>query len=544
MAEVIRMPLLSDTMKEGKIAAWLKKVGDTVKSDDVLAEVETDKATMEVMGYADGQLLYIGVEAGSSAKIDEIICIVGKPGEDISALISGGASANVSPATSAPTVVTPVAASTVSIPKELTVVTMPLLSDTMKEGKIATWIRNIGDTVKSDDVIAEVETDKATMEVIGYAEGTLLYKGAEAGNSVLVNGTLAVVGPKDFDISPYVASFASAGTQVAPAPVEPPVVVSTPVVAASNSVSNNGASHQSGGRVFASPLAKKIALEKGIDIAAIQGSGDGGRIIAKDVLTAQPSTQKSTTTSGSGSAASVTGVEAYHDVELSQMRTVIAQRLSDSMYSAPHFYLTISVEMDNLLALRKQINDSQPIKVSINDMLIKACALSLKKHPAVNSSWLGNKIRTYSHVHIGSAVAIPDGLIVPVVKFADVKTLTQIATDANELYEKAKNKKLQPSEFTGNTFTISNLGMMGIDEFTAIINPPDAAILAVGRSVPTPIVNDKGAVEVRTIMKLTLSCDHRVAIFIVVLTTKFMSCLLISCGCAIGGLQNSNAIVT
>jgi pyruvate dehydrogenase E2 component (dihydrolipoamide acetyltransferase) len=510
MAEVIRMPLLSDTMKEGKIAAWLKKVGDTVKSDDVLAEVETDKATMEVMGYADGQLLYIGVEAGSSAKIDEIICIVGKPGEDISALISGGASANVSPATSAPTVVTPVAASTVSIPKELTVVTMPLLSDTMKEGKIATWIRNIGDTVKSDDVIAEVETDKATMEVIGYAEGTLLYKGAEAGNSVLVNGTLAVVGPKDFDISPYVASFASAGTQVAPAPVEPPVVVSTPVVAASNSVSNNGASHQSGGRVFASPLAKKIALEKGIDIAAIQGSGDGGRIIAKDVLTAQPSTQKSTTTSGSVSAASVTGVEAYHDVELSQMRTVIAQRLSDSMYSAPHFYLTISVEMDNLLALRKQINDSQPIKVSINDMLIKACALSLKKHPAVNSSWLGNKIRTYSHVHIGSAVAIPDGLIVPVVKFADVKTLTQIATDANELYEKAKSKKLQPSEFTGNTFTISNLGMMGIDEFTAIINPPDAAILAVGRSVPTPIVNDKGAVEVRTIMKLTLSCDHRV----------------------------------
>jgi pyruvate dehydrogenase E2 component (dihydrolipoamide acetyltransferase) len=517
MAEVIRMPLLSDTMKEGKIASWLKKVGDTVKSDDVLAEVETDKATMEVMGYADGQLLYIGVEAGSSAKIDEIICIVGKPGEDISGLINGAQTSSVAVAASAPAAtaiatVTNAAATnaTVSIPKELTVVIMPLLSDTMKEGKIATWIKNIGDTVKSDDVIAEVETDKATMEVIGYADGTLLYKGAEAGNSVLVNGTLAVVGPKGFDIAPYINSFKSAGNTAA---VEPaPVAVPTPV-AASVSISNVSVNvatvNNNGGRVFASPLAKRIAQEKGIDLANITGSGDGGRIIVKDILTAQPAV-KSANVATANAAPSVAGVEGYHDVELSQMRTVIAQRLSDSMYSAPHFYLTISVEMDNLLTLRKQINDSQPIKVSINDMLIKACALSLKKHPAVNSSWLGNKIRTYSHVHIGSAVAIPDGLIVPVVKFADVKTLTQIATDANELYEKAKTKKLQPSEFTGNTFTISNLGMMGIDEFTAIINPPDAAILAVGRSVPTPIVNDKGAVEVRTIMKLTLSCDHRV----------------------------------
>jgi pyruvate dehydrogenase E2 component (dihydrolipoamide acetyltransferase) len=514
MAEVIRMPLLSDTMKEGKIASWLKKVGDTVKSDDVLAEVETDKATMEVMGYADGQLLYIGVEAGGSAKIDEIICIVGKPGEDISALINGGSVASVAAVQSeqAPTPTAAVANSAVSIPKELTVVTMPLLSDTMKEGKIATWIKNIGDTVKSDDVIAEVETDKATMEVIGYAEGTLLYKGAEAGNSVLVNGTLAVVGPKGFDIAPFVNSFASAGNTAAAEPVAE--VVSAPVAVAAPVSSSNGtativAVSNNGGRVFASPLAKRIAQEKGIDLATITGSGDGGRIIVKDILTAQAA-PKSVAPAFASAVVNVAGVEGYHDVELSQMRTVIAQRLSDSMYSAPHFYLTISVEMDNLLTLRKQINESQPIKVSINDMLIKACALSLKKHPAVNSSWLGNKIRTYSHVHIGSAVAIPDGLIVPVVKFADVKTLTQIATDANELYEKAKTKKLQPSEFTGNTFTISNLGMMGIDEFTAIINPPDAAILAVGRSVPTPIVNDKGAVEVRTIMKLTLSCDHRV----------------------------------
>jgi pyruvate dehydrogenase E2 component (dihydrolipoamide acetyltransferase) len=511
MAEVIRMPLLSDTMKEGKIASWLKKVGDTVKSDDVLAEVETDKATMEVMGYADGVLLYIGVEAGSSAKIDEIICIVGKAGEDISSLIGGSSTAASVAVQNAPSALVADLGTTISIPKELTVVTMPLLSDTMKEGKIATWIKNIGDTVKSDDVIAEVETDKATMEVIGYAEGTLLYKGAEAGNSVLVNGTLAVVGPNGFDIAPYVNSFASAGN----APVAEPVAVVTEQTTIAAPITINSApnviasSNNNGGRVFASPLAKRVALEKGIDLASIIGSGDGGRIIVKDILNLQPST-KSVAAPATSAASSTTSVEAYHDVELTQMRTVIAQRLSDSMYSAPHFYLTISVEMDNLLSLRKQINESQPIKVSINDMLIKACALSLKKHPAVNSSWLGNKIRTYSHVHIGSAVAIPDGLIVPVVKFADAKTLTQIATDANELYEKAKTKKLQPSEFTGNTFTISNLGMMGIDEFTAIINPPDAAILAVGRSVPTPIVNDKGAVEVRTIMKLTLSCDHRV----------------------------------
>ncbi|MFM2386302.1 MAG: hypothetical protein RL660_1059 [Bacteroidota bacterium] len=507
MAEIIRMPLLSDTMKEGKIAAWLKNVGDQVKGDDVLAEVETDKATMEVIGYADGELLYIGVEAGKAAKVDDIICIVGKKGEDISTLIN---SATAAPASAAPVAeaVAPTTGAPAQLPKELTVVTMPLLSDTMKEGKIATWLFEIGEVIKSDDVIAEVETDKATMEVIGYAEGTLLYKGAEAGSSVPVNGTLAVVGPKGFDIAPYAAQLSTVASAAAPAQTSAPA---TPASAAPTTASPAPAAAATNGRLFASPLAKRIAAEKGIALASIAGSGDGGRIIAKDVLTANPAATAPAQSSATSTVPTFTaGVESYVDADVSQMRGVIAQRLSDSLFTAPHFYLTISVEMDKLIGMRKEINEAQPIKISINDMLIKACALSLRKHPAVNSSWLGNKIRTYNHVHIGSAVAIPDGLIVPVIKFADSKSLAQIATDANELYDKAKNKKLQPPEFTGNTFTISNLGMMGIDEFTAIINPPDAAILAVGRSVPTPIVDENGNVVVRTIMKLTLSCDHRV----------------------------------
>jgi pyruvate dehydrogenase E2 component (dihydrolipoamide acetyltransferase) len=509
MAEVIRMPLLSDTMKEGKIAAWLKNVGDVVKGDDILAEVETDKATMEVMGYADGTLLYIGTPAGSAAKIDEIIAIVGKPGEDISAYINevSKTSATAEP-TTASDIAVESASATVSLPKELTVVTMPLLSDTMKEGKIASWIKNIGDTIKNDDIIAEVETDKATMEVMAYAEGTLLYKGAEAGSAVLVNGVMAIVGPKDFDLAPYMATIKSMGNgsnaQAAPAPIAAPVAATTQPE--TGIVTSN-----SGARIFASPLAKKVAADKGINLSTIKGSGDGGRIVLKDLSNVSASAPANT---GSAPMASVpaftAGVEGFTEIPVTQMRGIIAKKLSDSMFTAPHFYLKISVALDNLLAIRTQVNNAQPVKVSINDMLIKACALSLRQHPAINSSWLGDKIRTYQHIHIGSAIALPDGLIVPVIKFADQKTLPQIAEDANGLYDKAKNKKIQPVDFTGNTFTISNLGMMDIEEFTAIINPPDACILAVGKGTPTPVVDEKGNVVVKTIMKLTLSCDHRV----------------------------------
>jgi pyruvate dehydrogenase E2 component (dihydrolipoamide acetyltransferase) len=522
MAEVIRMPLLSDTMTEGKIAAWLKNVGDVVTNDDVLAEVETDKATMEVMGYADGVLLYIGVPAGEAAKINEIIAIVGKPGEDISSYLNEAkpSSNPIKPVEQvleiAPKVTT--VAPAAALPKELTVITMPLLSDTMKEGKIASWLKNIGDAVTEDDVIAEVETDKATMEVIGYAKGTLLYQGAIAGEAVLVNGTMAVVGPANFDLAPYteiIKKGASASEKTKEAAIAAPASASS--IAASNNVATENIT-SSDTRIKASPLAKKMAQEKGISLSQLSGSGDGGRIIMRDVVSA-PIT-KSETAAPLASAPNLSlptpaatiniGVEGFSDTPLSQMRQIIAQRLSDSMFTAPHFYLKTTIAMDTLLAIRKNINEAQPIKISINDILIKAVAMSLRQHPDINSSFLGDKIRTYSHINIGTAIALPDGLIVPVLKFADTKSLSQIATEANTLYERARARKIQPAEFTGNTFTISNLGMMDIDEFTAIINPPDACILAVGKSTPTPVVDDKGNIVVKTLMKLTLSCDHRV----------------------------------
>jgi pyruvate dehydrogenase E2 component (dihydrolipoamide acetyltransferase) len=505
MAEVIRMPLLSDTMKEGKIAAWLKNIGDTVKSDDVLAEVETDKATMEVIGYEEGTLLYKGADEGKAVLVNGILAVVGKPGENIDALITQKTTVET------PAVVTNEtqtnATEAIKIPKELEVIQMPLLSDTMKEGKIATWLKQVGDTVKSDDVIAEVETDKATMEVIGYADGTLLYQGAEVGKGVLVNGTLAVVGPKDFDITPFISAFTTVAVPAKAAEKTPekqsPIAAVAPVAPNATPIVNNG-------RVIASPLAKKLASEKGLDLRSVNGSGDGGRIIMRDVVNANVGA--STTASPKAMAPSFDASimqEGHHDVELTQMRKIIAQRLGESKFSAPHFYLKISVALDNLLETRKQLNVAQPVKVSINDMIIKACALSLRKHPDVNVTWMGDTIRYNHHIHIGSAIALPDGLIVPVIKFADAKTLPQIASDANVLYDKAKSKKIQPVDFTGNTFTVSNLGMMDIEEFTAIINPPDAAILAVGKGTPTPVVDEKGNMVVKTILKLTLSCDHR-----------------------------------
>lgn len=509
MAEVIRMPLLSDTMKEGKIANWNKKVGDFVKSDDAIADVETDKATMEVIPYVEGTLLYIGVEAGSAAKVNDIIAIIGKQGEDFSSYLTDKKEDTASIGSSEPAPVTANSNSGVSIPKELTVIRMPLLSDTMKEGKIVAWNKQVGDSVKADDSLADVETDKATMEVVGYAEGTLLYQGIKAGEAAKVNEVIAVVGKAGFDITPYLDALKSSD--------EPKATVSTPsettnITPSSQAVSSSlqHDDNQSNGRIKASPLAKSIAREKGIDLSSVVGSGDGGRIVKRDldnpVIASQkaPVTKTLTSTSASFSAS-----EGFTDTPLTQMRTVIAQRLSDSKFSAPHFYLKVSVEMDNLIEARKQLNAISPVKISVNDILIKACAMSLAMHPDVNSSWMGTFIRQNHHVHIGTAIALPDGLIVPVVKFANQKSLSQIATEANELYDKARNKKIQPHEFTGNTFTISNLGMMGIDEFTAIINPPDACILAVGKTTPTPVVVNN-AVVVKNIMKLTLSCDHRV----------------------------------
>jgi len=552
MAEVIRMPLLSDTMTEGKIISWNKKVGDKVKADDVLADVETDKATMEVNGYVDGTLLYIGVPAGEAAKINQIIAIVGKEGEDYKSLLdSGNGDAKAAekpkaeaPKTEEPKAVEPKAAApeasqqqttnlsteasakadtkpeTVSLPAGTKEIRMPLLSDTMTEGKIVSWNKKVGDFVKADDVLADVETDKATMEVVGYEEGTLLYVGVEAGNAAKINEIIAIVGKAGTDVSAYVAAEKSGqsavgseqsavdSSQLAVGSEQPPTVSSP-----EQSQEQKQEAGNSNGRVKASPLAKKLAADKGIDISKVSGSGDGGRITKKDVdgfvpaATKEPAVTKEEPTTNN-QPQTTTGQEGHTDVPLTQMRKVIARRLGESMFSAPHFYLTMEINMDNAMIARTQLNEISPVKISFNDFIIKAVALSLRQHPAVNSSWMGDFIRMNHHIHIGSAVATPEGLIVPVIRFADQKTLSQIASEAKELYGKAKDKKIQPSEFSGNTFTISNLGMMDIEEFTAIINPPDSAILAVGRIKETVVKKGDGF-GVSNFMKLTMSCDHR-----------------------------------
>lgn len=521
MAEVIRMPLLSDTMTEGKIVSWNKKVGDKVKSDDVLAEVETDKATMEVNGYVDGTLLYIGVPTGEAAKINQIIAIIGKEGEDYKALLDGenGAApaqpvADSAPKTEEKQPAAP-AAGKVSLPEGAKEIRMPLLSDTMTEGKIIAWNKKVGDKVKSDDVLAEVETDKATMEVVGYEEGTLLYIGVEAGNAAKINEIIAIVGKPGTDVSAYVAAEKSGANTAAPQQAAQAAIPAAPAATAATQEVVAGAGNASDQRVKASPLAKKLAAEKGIDIAKVPGSGDNGRITKKDIEGYTPSATPATAPAATGGAATApvrsftpAGQEGHTDVPLTQMRKTIARRLGESKFSAPHFYLTMEINMDNAMAARAAMNEVSPVKISFNDMIIKACAMALRLHPDVNSSWMGDFIRQNHHIHIGSAVAIPEGLIVPVIRFADQKTLSQIAADAKELYGKAKDKKLQPNEFSGNTFSISNLGMMDIEEFTAIINPPDSAILAVGRIKETVVKKGDGF-GVTNIMKLTLSCDHR-----------------------------------
>ncbi len=514
MAEAIRMPLLSDTMKEGVIAAWHKNVGDIVKSDDVIADVETDKATMEVMPYVDGTLLYIGVEKGKAAKINEIIAIIGKPGEDIQHFLNETAAPvaqNTAP--SAPVEASPLASASATVDlKDATVIRMPLLSDTMKEGKIVAWHKKVGNIIKSDDILADVETDKATMEVMPYVDGTLLYVGVNEGEAAKINEIIAIVGKAGTDVTAYLANE---GNQVV-ASNEPTSAAHTTAPAANNAISEAAAtaSVTSGNRILISPLAKKIAQKNGIQLNELRGTGENGRIIKRDIDNYTPSAAQSSTIASSAApitnlASSLGMQESYIDTPNSQMRKVIAQRLSESKNTAPHFYLKMSVVMDKAMEARTAVNAVAPVKVSFNDLIIKASAMALRKHPAVNSSWMGETTRTYQHVHIGSAVAIEDGLIVPVIRFADQKSLSEISIEAKQLTEKARNKKLQPNEFTGNTFTISNLGMMDIDEFTAIVNPPDSCILAVGKITPTPVV-ENGHVVVRQLLKLTLSCDHRV----------------------------------
>ena len=383
------------------------------------------------------------------------------------------------------------------------VLRMPRLSDTMTEGKIVSWNKKVGDKIKPGDVLAEVETDKATMELESYNDGTLLYIGVEAGNAVIVDGILAVVGKEGDEFQSLLQGAPVAAASTPAETKQPEAVVETVAAAAAVAVAS-----RDDDRIKASPLAKKIAADKGIDLSKLTGSGDGGRVIKKDVDQYTPSAAPQNAATPSIAAFLPNGTEGHTDIALTQMRKTIARRLSESKFSAPHFYLTIELNMDNAMTSRNAINEVSPVKISFNDMIIKACASALRQHPDVNSSWMGDFIRQNHHIHIGSALAMPDGLIVPVIKFADQKSLSQIAAEAKGLYAKAKDKKIQPSEFTGNTFTISNLGMMDIEEFTAIINPPDSCILAVGK-IKEVVVKKGEGFGVSNFMKVTLSCDHR-----------------------------------
>lgn len=522
MAEAILMPRLSDTMTEGVIAAWHKKVGEPVKKGELLAEVETDKATMDLESYKDGTLLHIGVEKGGKLQVNDLLAIIGNPGEDISSLVAthGGGAAAPAPApapAAASTAPAPAAAaapaavaSGLDLSKVEEVILMPRLSDTMTEGVIAGWHKKVGDKVSKGELLAEVETDKATMELESYKNGTLLYIGAQKGDKVPVNALLCVIG-EEGKVDLEAIKAAAAGGPAAPTAQAAPASASEAQPSATAAPAAGGSSLENG-RVKASPLAKKLAAEKGINLSQVQGSGDGGRIVKADVETFQPAaaqTASAPATAASPVAAAPAGQVSFEDRPVSQMRKVIAKRLAESKFTAPHFYLTMSIDMDKAVASRAQINDVSPVKISFNDMVLKAVAIALKKHPVINSSWLGDTIRTNHHVNIGVAVAVDEGLLVPVVRFADTKGLAQIAAEVKDFATRAKSKKLQPSDWEGSTFTISNLGMFGIDEFTAIINPPDSCILAIGAIQQIPVVKN-GQVVPGNIMKVTLSCDHRV----------------------------------
>ncbi|MBI1770412.1 MAG: pyruvate dehydrogenase complex dihydrolipoamide acetyltransferase [Bacteroidetes bacterium] len=516
MAEIVRMPKMSDTMKEGVIAKWHKKVGDTVKSGELMAEIETDKATMDYESFNSGTVLYLGAKEGQAVKINDVLAIVGNKGEDYSSLLAGAQTsiATAGGKTETKTEVATAVAETPAIDTsgiKAEVALMPKMSDTMTEGVIAKWHKKVGDQVKSGELMAEIETDKATMDYESYNTGTLLYIGAKEKEAVKINDVLAIIGDKNADwqtlLKAHQAKASGAAKPVASTSTAPASIQT----AAPSTTSSNG-SPSTNGRLKASPLAKKMAKDLGYDINKIQGTGDHGRVTKHDVENYKPSSQPSKSADAKTSAPvilpQVVGQESFEEVPVSQMRKTIAKRLAESKFSAPHFYLTMEINMDKAVEARKSMNEIAPVKISFNDMVIKAVAAALRQHPDVNVSWLGDKMRKNHHIHIGVAVAVKDGLLVPVVRFADNKSLSHIALEVKDLAQKAHDKKLQPSDWEGSTFTISNLGMFGIEEFTAIINPPDACILAVGGIKETAIVKN-GQLVIGNIMKVTMSCDHR-----------------------------------
>ena len=517
MAEIITMPRLSDTMTEGTVATWLKKVGDKVAEGDILAEIETDKATMEFESFHSGTLLYIGVLEGETASVDSILAIVGAEGEDVKALINGGGSqstpseeTSTEPTTSEAPTEEPVATTAASLPKDVQIITMPRLSDTMTEGTVASWLKSVGDAIAEGDILAEIETDKATMEFESFYSGSLLYIGIQEGQTAPVDSVLAIIGPAGTDVS----AFTSGAPVAAANETKKEEVVAEAKQEATVEPTNTTTE---GGRIFASPLAKKIAEDKGINLSQVKGSGENGRIVKSDVenFKASAATTASTSTTvetPKAEKAAVTPVVAgevsQEEVKNSQMRKTIARRLAESKFTAPHYYLTVELNMDDAMAARKVINALPDTKVSFNDMVVKACAMALKKHPQVNSSWTEAATIINHHVNIGVAVAVEDGLVVPVVNHTDLMSLSQIGAAVKDLAGKARNKKLQPKEMEGSTFTVSNLGMFGIEEFTSIINQPNSAILSVGAIIEKPVVKN-GQIVVGNTMKVTLACDHR-----------------------------------
>ena len=533
MATIITMPRLSDTMTEGTVATWLKKVGDKISEGDILAEIETDKATMEFESFNEGTLLHIGIPEGETAPVDSLLAIIGTEGEDISALLAG-TPANEAPAkeetkgteetkVTEETAATPEATkaatpTATSLPKGVVVITMPRLSDTMTEGTVATWLKKVGDAVAEGDILAEIETDKATMEFESFNEGTLLYVGIEEGNTAAVDSLLAIIGPAGTDISGIAENYKTGGApQAAPtAEKEKEKEVASTEKASEPAVQEPSTDGQ---RILASPLAKKIASDKGIQLTQVKGSGENGRIVKSDIENFTPQTAAApaqTTAAAPAKTENVTAPNVFvpvgevftEEIKNSQMRKIIAKRLAESLFTAPHYNLVIEVTMDEAMKSRVIINSLPDTKVSFNDMVIKACAMALKKHPKVNSQWREDSILINHHVNIGVAVAVEDGLVVPVLLFTDAMSLSQIGGSVRDLAGRAKNKKLLPTEMEGSTFTVSNLGMFGITEFNSIINQPNSAILSVGAIVEKPIVKD-GQIVAGNTMMLSLACDHR-----------------------------------
>ena len=511
MAEIITMPRLSDTMTEGVVAKWLKKVGEKVSEGDILAEIETDKATMEFESFHNGELLYIGIEEGKTAPVDSVIAIIGESGEDYRSLLDGKNEEKVKKEEERAEAPVEVVVEEKSLqlvsPEGVEVITMPKLSDTMTEGTVAKWLKKVGDQINEGDILAEIESDKATMEFESFHQGTLLYIGIPEGGTAKVDSVLAMIGEKGTDVSSFVAALSAKPAELK----KPEAKKESPAASTQQSTSTAPApqalpavSHgEKGGRVVASPLAKKLAQEKNINLDRVQGSGEGGRIIKRDVenfVEAGPAV--------SNKPFVPRGQESFEEIANSQMRKVIARRLAESKFSAPHYYLNVEFDMDNAISFRNQYNSLPDTKISFNDIVIKATAMALKQHPQVNSQWFDDRMKINHHVHIGVAVAVEDGLLVPVLKFADEQSLTQIGAAVKDFAGRARNKKLAPNEMEGSTFTISNLGMFGITDFTSIINQPNSAILSVGAIVEKPVVKE-GKIVVGNTMKLTLACDHR-----------------------------------